>query len=184
MNLWHVPLIPFIAKLNTDTLVLDHPSGQYSLNHMYTGKINQIACNHIPQQMCKNHCQEYLHKVYKLPSVEPTIRYLHSTTGFPTKASWLKAIQKENYISWPLINIKNVAKYFTKSEETTKGHMHGQCQGVQSTKVAKPTEDFPTTLPHQKLNNSSSRIMRSSPSCMQIRLDFSQRVQALATSTA
>ncbi len=31
--------------------------------------------------------------------------------------------------------------------------MRGQRQGVQSTKVAKPTENAPTTLPHQKKNN-------------------------------
>ena len=30
--------------------------------------------------------------------------------------------------------------------------MRGQCQGVRFTKVAEPTEDLPTTLPHQKLN--------------------------------
>jgi hypothetical protein len=72
--------------------------------------------------------------------------------GFPTKASWLKAIRKGNYLSWPLINVKNVAKYFPESKKTQKGHMHGQRQGVQSTKVAKPTEDAPTNIPHQKKN--------------------------------
>jgi hypothetical protein len=73
--------------------------------------------------------------------------------GLPTKASWLKAIRKGNYLSWPLINVKNVAKYFPESEETQKGHMLGQHQGVQSTKVTKPTEDAPTTIPHQKKND-------------------------------
>jgi hypothetical protein len=99
MNLWHVPLVPFIANLNTDTLILDHPSGQDSLNSMYTVKTNQLACKHVALQMCKNHCQEYLHNEYNLPSIEPTIRYLHSTAGFPTKASCLKAIRKGNYPS-------------------------------------------------------------------------------------
>ena len=31
--------------------------------------------------------------------------------------------------------------------------MRGQCQGVRSTKVAKPTKNLPTTLPHQKKND-------------------------------
>ena len=69
--------------------------------------------------MCKNYCQEYLHNVYELPIVEPTIWYLHGVAGF--KASWLKAIPKGNFLSWPLINVKNVAKYFPESEETQKG---------------------------------------------------------------
>jgi hypothetical protein len=130
MNLWHVPLVPFITNLNTDTLILDHPSGQHSLNSMYTIKTNQLAREHVALQMCKNHCQEYLHNVYKPPSIEPTIWYLHGTVSFPTKPSWLKAICKGNYLSWPLINVKNIAKYFPESKETQKGHMHGQHRGV------------------------------------------------------
>jgi len=134
--------------------------------------------------MCKNHCQEYLHNVYKLPSVEPTIRYHHGAAGFPTKTSWLKAIRKENYLSWPLINVKNVTKYFPVSEETQKGHMQGQRQGVRSRKVADPTEDVPTNIPHQKKTTFSSRNTRSNPSCMQIKPDFSPQYRALATSVS
>jgi hypothetical protein len=160
MKLWCVPLVPFITNLNTDTLILDHPSGQDCLNSMYTIKTNQRAHKHVALQMYKNHCKEYLHNVYKLPSVEPTIRYLHGAASFPTKASWLKAICKENYLSWPLINVKNIAKYFPESKETQKGHMCGQRQGVQSTKVAKPTEDTPTILPHQNRTTFSSRNTR------------------------
>jgi hypothetical protein len=106
----HEPLArppgPFITNLNTDTLILDHSSGQDSLDSMYTVKTNQLACEHMALQMCKNHCQEYLHNVYELPSIKPTIQFLHGAAGFPTKASWLKAIRKGNYLSWPLINVK------------------------------------------------------------------------------
>jgi hypothetical protein len=153
MNLWCIPLVPFITNLNTDTLILNHPSGQDSLNSMYTIETNQLARKHVVLQTCKNHCQEYLHNVYELPSVKPTIWYLHGVTGFPTKASWLKAIGKGNYLSWPLINVKNVTKYFPESKETQKGHMRGQRQGVQSMRVTEPTEDAPTTLPYKKKND-------------------------------
>ena len=117
---------------------------------MYTVETNQISREHVALQMDKNHRQEYLHNVYELPSVEPTVRYLHGAAGFPTKASWLKAIRKGNYLSWPLINVKNVAKYFPESEETQKGHMRGQRQGVRSTRMTEPTKDIPTNIPHQK----------------------------------
>jgi hypothetical protein len=73
MNLWRVPLVPFITNLNTDTLILDHPFGQDSLNSMYTVETNQLARKHVALQMCKNHYQEYLHKIYKLSSVKLTI---------------------------------------------------------------------------------------------------------------
>jgi hypothetical protein len=184
MKLWRVPLVPIVTNLNTDTLILDHPSGQNSLNTMYTIEMNQISREHVAHQMGKKHRQEYLHNVYELPSVEPTIRYLHGAAGFPTKASWLKAIRKGNYLSWPLINVKNVAKYFPESEETQKGHMRGQRQGVRSTRVTEPTEDTPTNIPHQKKGDISSRNTRSNPSCMQIKLDFSRQYRASATNTS
>ena len=56
-------------------------------------------------------------------------------------------------LSWPLINAKNVAKYFPESEVTQKGHMRGQHQGVRSTRMTEPTEDIPTNIPHQKKGN-------------------------------
>jgi hypothetical protein len=115
------PLVPFITNLNTDILILDHPSGQDSLNSMYTIKTNQLAREHMALQMCKNHCQEYLHNVYKLPSVELTIWYLHGAAGFPTKASWLKAIRKGNYLSWPLINVKTLPSTSLNPRKLKKG---------------------------------------------------------------
>ena len=40
---------------------------------------------------------EAAHNVFDLPSIEQTIRYLHVSTGFPTKSIWLKAIKKGNF---------------------------------------------------------------------------------------
>jgi hypothetical protein len=34
--------------------------------------------------------QEYIHHLYEIPSIEPTIRYLHVAAGFPVEESWLK----------------------------------------------------------------------------------------------
>ena len=66
---------------------------------------------------------ETIQNVYKLPSIESAVRYLHAAAGFPTKATWLKSIRNGNYLTWPLITITNVHKYFPESEETQKGHM-------------------------------------------------------------
>ena len=84
---------------------------------------------------------ETINNVYDLPSIEPKILYLHTATGFPTKRTWIKSIKSENYLTWPFLTIKNVNKYFPESEETHQGHMQGQRQGVQSTKVNIKTED-------------------------------------------
>ncbi len=45
MNLWRILLVPFVTNLNTDTLILDHPSGQDSLNSMYTIKTTSLPTN-------------------------------------------------------------------------------------------------------------------------------------------
>ena len=86
---------------------------------------------------------EAAHNMFDLPSIEQTIRYLHTSVGFPTKSTWLKAIKKGNFIGWPLATAENVAKYFPQSEETTKGHMNHQRQGVRSTKPKKPSLEEP-----------------------------------------
>ena len=46
-NLWCAPLVPIVTNLNTGTLILDHLSGQNSLNSMYTIEINQISRKHV-----------------------------------------------------------------------------------------------------------------------------------------
>jgi hypothetical protein len=130
---WRVPITEVVANENTDTLLLDHPHGHDSINAMYQDETTTVTRDHIRNSMGHYASKEHIHNVYELPSVEPSIRYLHSAAGFPTKPSWLKAICRGNYNSWPLINVKNVAKYFPKSEETQKGHMQGQRQGVRST---------------------------------------------------
>ncbi len=113
---------------------------------MYQVKRTTAMHNHIRCMDC-HASKEHIHNVYELPSIKTSIRYLHGAVGFPTKPSWLKAIRRGNYNSWPLINVKNVAKYFPESEEMQKGHMQGQRQGVRSTKrtestLAKDDEDI------------------------------------------
>ena len=73
--------------------------------------------------------------------MEPAIRYLHVAARFPTKATWLTAIRKVNFLSWPLLNVKNVHNYFPKSEEIQRGRMRSNRQGVRSTQPASPRDD-------------------------------------------
>ena len=93
---------------------------------------------------------EVINNVYELPTIEPAIRYLHGAAGFPTKATSLKTICKGSYLSWPLVNVKNVSKYFPESEETQKGHMKSQLQGVRSTKTQQSTRAVPVPIAKQK----------------------------------
>jgi hypothetical protein len=112
-QLWRVPLVTTVRNENTDTLLLDHPRKHESLNVVYTGESTSITRTHINSAMSVvAHGNKYIDNVYKLPSIEPTIRYLHTAAGFPTKESWLRAIRRGNYNSWHLINIKKCCLAF------------------------------------------------------------------------
>ena len=49
--------------------------------------------------------------VYKLPSAEKTIWYLHACAGFPTKKYWLKAIKGGNYATWHKLTTESVNQH-------------------------------------------------------------------------
>jgi hypothetical protein len=91
-NLWHVPLVPDVQNLNTDMIRLDHTLGHSSLHAIYEVANTSLTCQHINAIYLLTHQREYIQNVYKLPSLEPTICYLHAAVGFPPKSTWLKAI--------------------------------------------------------------------------------------------
>jgi hypothetical protein len=71
--------------------------------------------------------------VHDLPSTEHVIKYIHAAAGFPAKSTWLKAINADFYVTWPMLTAKNVNKYFPESEETQKEHMRQKRLGVRNT---------------------------------------------------
>ena len=111
--IWRIPLTSQVKNVNTDTLLLDIPDGQHSLNSVYEVPQTSAMLEHLAVFMQDiPPPRESIDNVYKLPSIEPSICYLHGTAGFLTKHTWLKSIRKGNYLSWPLINVKNFNKFF------------------------------------------------------------------------
>jgi hypothetical protein len=150
-KLWRVSLVDNVQYENMDTLLLEHPHKHDCLNLLYEVESTTTTWEHINAIMLQTIGQEYIHNVYELPSIELTIRYLHAAAGFPVEETWLKVVWRGNYNSLPLINITNVTPYFSESEETQKGYMHGQRQGVRSTKkkTLDVFPDTPTPPPHE-----------------------------------
>jgi hypothetical protein len=107
-GLWRLPLTANVTNPTTDTQLL-----------------SQEQTNAIVEEIVSN--------VHDLPSTEQVVKYLHAAAGFPTKSTWLKAINAGFYASWPMINARNVNKYFPESEETQKGHMRQKRSGVRKT---------------------------------------------------
>ena len=140
-RLWRVPLVEHPGNYNVDTLLLDHPTKLENLNSLYdvqtthaTRELVHSLLGQATEATAVPCPTEHINNVYELPSIEQTVRYLHAAAGHPTKHTWLKAIARGNYNSWPLITVSNVRKHFPESEETQLGHMRGARQGVRSTR--------------------------------------------------
>ena len=66
---------------------------------------------------------------------------MHAVCGYPVKSTWLKAIKAGNFVGWPILNKRNVNKYYPDTGETPKRHMNLMRKNVRSTKRA-PLESF------------------------------------------
>ena len=53
----------------------------------------------------------------------------------------IKAIKSVNFIGWPILNKRNIAKYYPETTETPKGHLNQTRKNVRLTKPkSKPFE--------------------------------------------
>ena len=78
--------------------------------------------------------KDEINTIFDLPSNKQTARWYHAAAGFPEEATFVDAIRKGNYSTWPGLNVKMMSKHFPESVETKKGHMKGARQGIRSTK--------------------------------------------------
>ena len=84
--------------------------------------------------------EERAYNVYETTNATERVQYLHAAAGYPVPSTWVKAIKKGFYATWPGLTATAVIKNLPKSPQTTKGHQHTKRQNVRSTKP-KPTRD-------------------------------------------
>ena len=80
-------------------------------------------------------------RAYDLPSTRALIEYLHATAGSPVRSTWLYAIKRGYFHSWPGLTYANASKDCPISTKTIKGHFTQTRKGLQ------PTKPKPTTVP-------------------------------------
>ena len=76
---------------------------------------------------------------------------MHAVCRYPVKSTWLKAIAAGIFIGWPLLNVRNVKKYYPETTETPKGHLNQTRKNVRSTKVMDTCDA--TTLKGKKVRD-------------------------------
>jgi hypothetical protein len=64
-----------------------------------------------------------------------------------TESAHAPAIKAGNYNTWPILTPSTVRRHFPESDETQKGHMKRQRQGVRSTRVRDETEPNVPAIP-------------------------------------
>jgi hypothetical protein len=64
--------------------------------------------------------------------------FLHAAAGSPTPSTWIPAIKKRFYATWPGLTTQLVSKHLPPSAATIKGHLDQQRQNIRSTKA--PTQ--------------------------------------------
>ena len=101
---------PFNATKGLYTLPLD------------TTTVLPTATQKVLQESRGTH-KAYTLNTYTIPAVPQMIKFLHATAGYPVIGSWLKAIKKNHYMSWPGLCAATVKKHLQDSPITSKGHM-------------------------------------------------------------
>ena len=76
-----------------------------------------------------------VHNIYELKTKTEVVCYYHAVAGFLTKSTWLRAIKADNFVSWSGLTVDAARKNFPESEETQKGHIQTQAQGLPYTKI-------------------------------------------------
>jgi hypothetical protein len=66
----------------------------------------------------KANCLTAHARAYDLPSIPALIAYLHTIAGVPVQSTWLAAIKRGAYISWPGLIYTSLAQYCPEADES------------------------------------------------------------------
>jgi hypothetical protein len=77
---------------------------------------------------------EAINIIFNLPSTRQNFLWYHMATKFPVKETFIRAVCNGNYATWCKLTVQLIHKQMPDSDETAKGHLKGQRQGIQSTK--------------------------------------------------
>eukprot|EP00804_Cyclotella_cryptica_P024589 CCRYP_001603-RA/>CCRYP_001603-RA protein AED:0.24 eAED:0.18 QI:0/0/0/1/1/1/2/0/837 len=89
------------------------------------------------------------HNAYQTTSKAKLIQFLHQCAFSPPPSTWIKAINNNQFATWPGLTADAVRRYLPDSTATAKGHMKKTPAGVRSTRTT-PTPTIhrpPSTCP-------------------------------------
>ena len=78
-------------------------------------------------------------------NLQERIKYLHQCAFSPTPRTWIQAVKKGHFKTWPGVTVDAIQRYLPKSEATTMGHLDQQRKNTQLTKSQKDDHDTMTS---------------------------------------
>ena len=106
-----------------------------------TGLYEQTTTTPKPKHHSNNtHCAQQNTQTQQAHATLPTktlqehIKYLHQCAFSPPTTTWIQAIKRGHFRTWPGVTVEAIKQYLPKSEATTQGHLDQKRKNVQSTK--------------------------------------------------
>ena len=93
-----------------------------------TAPLKSMTEQHIPDTFRSNH-------VYEAKSKQELTLFYHAACFSPTKRTFVDAIKRNDFASWPGLTVEIVNKHLPRTEETIKGHIRKHYKGTQSTRL-------------------------------------------------
>ena len=88
-------------------------------------------------------------------TTQQLVAFLHARAGYPTRTTFLCAIQRNYFLGWPHLTLPQAARLLQKSVHTVNGHMHMIRKHIHSSKP--PPDDANTDPPGPCLPASQTR---------------------------
>ena len=102
--------------------------------------------NNIPVR--NEHKKQQSNAMLPTKNLQEHIKYLHQCAFSPTTRTWIQAIKKGHFRTWPGVTVDAIKQYLPRSEATTLGHLDQQRKNIQSTKHKTMTRTPCTPLHH------------------------------------
>eukprot|EP00804_Cyclotella_cryptica_P029534 CCRYP_011302-RA/>CCRYP_011302-RA protein AED:0.33 eAED:0.33 QI:0/0/0/0.5/0/0/2/0/451 len=111
------------------------PGTQPPPTHHKKAPANNLSPTHTARPPACPRVHTHL-RTHNLPTMRALVAFLHATAGYPVKSTWLHAIKRGFYNSWPGLTYTLVAKYCPTADATIQGHMAQPRQHIRSTTSA------------------------------------------------
>ena len=118
------------------------------MSKLFMLDINETTSNQVQSPIFTHLTPFKENSIYKCNTKENLAIFLHQCCLCPPERTWIAAIKRNLFATWPGLTVELINKYLPDSKETAKGHMR------QSKKIQGPSKSKHQHRPRHKLHSS------------------------------